>query len=423
MTLTSVSEAAGAVRFSLGRRLASTAGETRAGRASGGRLARSPLRNRRPVPRIAAGIVALVASVAVVFGVAAVFLLSSRMPHAPAHASLSGTGQPVVENGIDQALIRNFKILRRPVRPSDRLPAALAQIARPSAPLNGGSRPTSLGLAPDLAREVTLPGTGLRAWLIPGRHGLCWDAEYAGHELGAFCSSLQNSATALAATNGNDSVKTKTGLLTIGLVTDRVLALELMRPHGQRTRVPISDGFYAGYGISGKNLIAITASGSQILPRASSEIVFDAVGSPTAIAPAPPQRATLLAQVSLRPPGWRSHTRRDRADLQIDAQRLLLAHALRGQTHRCTRRVRRLALQHPPRRATTRLHHSTPRSRRDTDDERGPAVRRRALPPDSRHARDSGARKDPGQDHPERSAEPSICAQGMRITTRRRGPH
>ena len=241
--------------------------------------------NRRPVPRITAGIVALVASVAVVFGVAAVFLLGVRNPHAPAHASLSGTGQHVVENGIDQALTRNFKILRRPVRSSDRLPAALAQIARPSAPLNGGPRPTSLGLTPDLAREVTLPGTGLRAWLIPGRHGLCWDAEYAAHELGAFCSSLKNSATALAATNGNDSVRTKTGLLTIGLVTDRVLALELMRPHGQRTRVPISDGFYAGYGISGKNLIAITASGSQILPRASSEIVFDAVGSPPAIGP------------------------------------------------------------------------------------------------------------------------------------------
>ena len=258
--------------------------------------------NRRPVPRITAGIVALVASVAVVFGVAAVFLLGVRKPHAPAHASLSGTGQHVGENGIDQALIRNFKVLRRPVRPSDRLPAALAQIARPSAPLNGGPRPTSLGLTPDLAREVTLPGTGLRAWLIPGRHGLCWDAEYAGHELGAFCSSLQNPATALAATNGNDSVKTKTGLLTIGLVTDRVLALELMRPKGQRTRVPISDGFYAGYGISGKNLIAITGSGSQILPRASSEIVFDAVGSPTAIAPAPRQRGTLLAQVSLRSP-------------------------------------------------------------------------------------------------------------------------
>lgn len=259
--------------------------------------------NRRPVPRITAGIVALVASVAVVFGVAAVFLLGVRNPHAPAHASLSGTGQHVVENGIDQALTRNFKILRRPVRSSDRLPAALAQIARPSAPLNGGPRPTSLGLTPDLAREVTLPGTGLRAWLIPGRHGLCWDAEYAAHELGAFCSSLKNSATALAATNGNDSVKTKTGLLTIGLVTDRVLALELMRRHGQRTRVPISDGFYAGYGISGKNLLALTASGSQILPRASSEIVFDAVGSPPAIGPAAPQRGTLLAQVSLRSPG------------------------------------------------------------------------------------------------------------------------
>jgi hypothetical protein len=249
---------------------------------------------------------ALLASVAVVFGVAAVFLLSARKPQAPTRPaqrpSVLKTGQHVGKSGIDQALTRNFKILRRPLRPSDRLPAGLAQIATPSAPLNGGARPTSLGLTPGLAREVTVPGTGFRAWLIPGRHGLCWDAEYGSQELGAFCSSFQNSATALAATNGYDSVRTRTGLLTIGLVTDRVHALELVRPHGRRTRVPISDGFYAGYGISGKNLTALTATGSQILPRASSEIVLDAVGSPTAIAPAPHQRGTLLAQVSLRSP-------------------------------------------------------------------------------------------------------------------------
>ena len=58
--------------------------------------------NRRRVPRITPGMVALVASVAVVFGVAAVFLLGVRKPHAPAHASLSGAGQHVGENGIDQ---------------------------------------------------------------------------------------------------------------------------------------------------------------------------------------------------------------------------------------------------------------------------------------------------------------------------------
>jgi hypothetical protein len=264
----------------------------------------------RPTPRITAGTVALLASVAVSFGIAAVFLLSTRHPHAPTRpaerSSSPKTGQYVSENGIDQALIRNFKILRRPLRPSDRLPAALAQIATPSAPIIGDSRPASLGLLPKLAREATLPGTGFRAWLIPGRHGLCWDAEYAGHELGASCSSFQNSGTALAATDGYDSVRTRTGLITIGLVTDRVLALELVRPHGQRTRVPISDGFYAGSGISGKNLIenliALTANGPQILPRASSELVFDAVGSPTASAPTPRQRGPLLARVRLRSP-------------------------------------------------------------------------------------------------------------------------
>jgi hypothetical protein len=85
-------------------------------------------------------------------------------------------------------------------------------------------------------------------------------------------------------------------------VTDRVLALELARPHRQRTRVAISDGFYAGYAISGKRLIALTAKGPEILPHASSEIVLNAVASPGAIMPAPPQRAKLLAQVRLRSP-------------------------------------------------------------------------------------------------------------------------
>jgi hypothetical protein len=251
--------------------------------------------------------VTIVASVVVVFGVAAVFLVTARKPQAPAHASSSKTGQHVGENGIHHALINSFKLLRRPVRSSDRLPAGLAQIATPTAPLNGDSRRSSFGLTPGLAREVTLPGTGFRAWLIPGRRGLCWDAEYGSHELGVSCSSFQNLPTALAATNGRDSVRTRTGLITIGLVTDRVLGLELVRPDGQRTRIPVSDGFYAGYGISGRKLIALTAKGPETLPRASGEIVLNTVMSPTAIAPAPPGRGTLLAQLNLRSPaGGRS---------------------------------------------------------------------------------------------------------------------
>ncbi|MFZ0041766.1 MAG: hypothetical protein WAK93_10700, partial [Solirubrobacteraceae bacterium] len=137
---------------------------------------------------------------------------------------------------------------------------------------------------------------------IPGRRGVCWDAEYASRELGVSCSSSQNLATALAATNGNDSVKTKTGLLTIGLVTDRVLGLELVRPNGQRTRIPIDEGFYAGYAISGEKLIALTAKGPEPLPRASSETVLNTDASPTAIAPTPRQRGRLLTQLNLRSP-------------------------------------------------------------------------------------------------------------------------
>jgi hypothetical protein len=150
---------------------------------------------------------------------------------------------------------------------------------------------------------VTLPGSGIRAWLIPGRRGLCWDAQYAGHELGASCSSSQNLAWALAATNGYDSVRTKTGMLTVGLVTDRVLGLEMIRPNRQRTQIPITDGFYAGYGISGSKLVALTAKGPETLPPASGEIVLNTVASATPIAPAPRQRGALLAQLNLRSPG------------------------------------------------------------------------------------------------------------------------
>jgi hypothetical protein len=69
-------------------------------------------------------------------------------------------------------------------------------------------------------------------------------------------------------------------LVTIGLVTDRVLALELIGATGQRTPVPITDGFYTVDGTPGKNLIAATATGSQILlPRPANQFVLNTVGS------------------------------------------------------------------------------------------------------------------------------------------------
>ncbi|HWC87650.1 MAG TPA: hypothetical protein VG388_14015 [Solirubrobacteraceae bacterium] len=250
--------------------------------------------------------VALVASIAVTFGIAAVFLLNVRKPHAPtrpaARVSLPKTGQHVDANGTDQALTRDFKILRRPLRLSDRLSGTLTQIATPNAPISGDSRPASLGLVPRLAREASLPGTPFRAWLIPGRHGLCWAAEYRTQVLGAFCSSFQNPATALTAADGYASVKTTTGFVTIGLVTDRVLALQLIGPNGQRKPVPITDGFYTVDGTPGKDLLATTATGSQILPRASNQLVLNTVGSENAIVSPPHQRAMLLAQIALRSP-------------------------------------------------------------------------------------------------------------------------
>jgi hypothetical protein len=258
-------------------------------------------------PRISAGVVALVASLAVTFGIAAVFLLNVRKPQAPigpaARVSLPKAGHHVRQNGIDQALISDFKILRRPLLPTDRLTGALTLIATPNAPISGASRPASLGLVPKLAREANLPGTPFRAWLIPGRRGLCWAAEYRTEVLGAFCSSFQNPATALTATDGYSSVKTRTGLVTIGLVTDRVRALELIGANGQRTPVPITDGFYTVDGTLGKNLIATTATGSQILlPRSSNQLVLNTVGSQNAIVSPPHQQGTLLAQIALRSP-------------------------------------------------------------------------------------------------------------------------
>jgi hypothetical protein len=257
-----------------------------------------PSRLRRFAPRINAGLVALVASLAVTFGIAAVFLLNVRKPHAPI-----ATAPRVSLPRIDQALISDFKILRRPLLPTDRLTGTLTQIATPNAPISGASRPASLGLVPKLAREANLPGTPFRAWLIPGRHGLCWAAEYRTQVLGAFCSSFQPPATALTAADGYASVKTRTGLVTIGLVTDRVLALELIGANGQRTPVPITDGFYTVDGTPGKNLIATTATGSQILlPRPSNQLVLNTVGSQNAIVSPPHQGGTLLAQIALRTP-------------------------------------------------------------------------------------------------------------------------
>jgi hypothetical protein len=277
-------------------------------------------RLRRFAPRINAGVVALVASLAVTFGIAAVFLLNVRKPHATI-----GAAPRVSLPRIDQAVISDFKILRRPLLPTDRLTGTLTQIATPNAPISGASRPASLGLVPKLAREANLPGTPFRAWLIPGRHGLCWAAEYRTQVLGAFCSSFPNPATALTAADGYASVKTRTGLVTIGLVTDRVLALELIGRHGQRKPVPISDGFYTVDG-AGNNLIATTAAGPQILPGASSELVLNTVGSRDTSVTAPDQ---LLAQIHLRSPSG-GRTPRGSAEIYKTAHGSALSLAAAG---------------------------------------------------------------------------------------------
>lgn len=69
---------------------------------------------------------------------------------------------------VPSALITHFRILRRPLRPTDRLP--------PHAP-RGLTRSRFLGLLPSLARREIFPGTGARAWLVPGRRGFCYLAQ------------------------------------------------------------------------------------------------------------------------------------------------------------------------------------------------------------------------------------------------------
>jgi hypothetical protein len=190
------------------------------------------LSRRRTRPRVA-GIVAVIVSVAVVIGVGVMFLAARTGPGpaAPAHE--------VPTDGVDPVLVRDLRLLRRPLRASDQLPSAFK--ARPTGVLlvpaspPGQMSPSMLGLLPLLARRATIPSTGVSVWLIPGRRGLCWDAEdHTGRLAGGVCTSpTQTNATLI------DSAPIAVGgRLTVGLVTDQVRSLVEIDAKGKQHPIP-----------------------------------------------------------------------------------------------------------------------------------------------------------------------------------------
>ena len=175
-------------------------------------------------------------------------------PAAPAHE--------VPTAGVDPVLVRNLRILRRPLRASDQLPSAFK--ARPTGALllpaspPGQMNPSMLGLLPRLARRATIPTTGVSVWLIPGRRGLCWDAEdHTGRLAGGVCTNqTQTSATLI------DSAPIGAGgRLTVGLVTDQVRSLVQIDAKRKQHPVPFSDGFFVAN--HGNQVLATTDSGSR----------------------------------------------------------------------------------------------------------------------------------------------------------------
>lgn len=249
---------------------------------------------RLVLPRIG-GVVALVASTVIVVGVTAAAL------------SAGGSRRPAVSGGhhastseIDGAMVRSFKILRRPRHSSDRLPRALAGVGVNDAALlpapSWQPNPASLGLLPALARRAIIPGTGFSVWLIPGRRGLCWDArDQSSPLLGGICGRFRYPAIAL--TDGGGIAYDRG--VTVGLVTDRVVSLELVDGAGRQRAVPLSEGFYAASYRRGDRLIAITRTGRHDpLPIAN---------LPETVGRSMPVPGTIIDQIDLQPPSG-AHT-------------------------------------------------------------------------------------------------------------------
>jgi hypothetical protein len=223
------------------------------------------------MPRVNVGPLALAASTALVVAVAAVVLLGVRGGETGGTAASQADIAPV--------LVQHFRILRTRVTAADKLPARFGAGSRagiPSALVSAGwtayapaPSVASIGLLPSLARRAVIPRTGYTAWLIPGRRGMCWFSESTSEPVSlpspAVCVGLpKDPSTAL--TDGPWADVEPAGNKLVGLVTDRVLKVELVDRSGREYPVPLKDGFYvASYLRPKQRLVAVTRNGIEPL--------------------------------------------------------------------------------------------------------------------------------------------------------------
>lgn len=230
------------------------------------RARRSSAALRRP--RRFSGPLALAGSAAIAVAVVIVALLSLHHGGPAASSAQPGAAR------IDPSLVANYRLLRRPRTAGDGLPGGLgaSAVRRGLFPSQSDwldsygppPRAASLGLLPELTRRTTIPGTGYRAWIIPGRHGMCWLTQNGPVPDPAICvGSLRHRPGALIDGPWTDVIIAGHGI--IGLVTDRVTAVVLVTAHARR-RLPLHDGFYVSPLPTGdQRLIAETRTGSEPL--------------------------------------------------------------------------------------------------------------------------------------------------------------
>ena len=197
----------------------------------------------RPLPALA-----LAVSVLVVAGVVAV-VLSARPSKPAVHP-----GHRTANAAISPLLVRNYRILRRPVRPSDALPARLTY----------GRAPYSF--APSLARRVVISGSRIEMWVVPGQSGFCIDVAQRPGGFIAACKPATNPPQ-IAVALGGASGQT---VLASGLVPDEVTSLVLVSAHGHRSPVRLTSGFFAVPYQLGERLYAIrNGQADRLLPFAA----------------------------------------------------------------------------------------------------------------------------------------------------------
>jgi hypothetical protein len=215
------------------------------------------------VPRFGLGALAAALSVLVVLGVVGVVLSAGSHKQAPAAAP------PVGRGAISTSLVRNYRVLRRPVESADRLPAAYVRHS------------TSYGLLPALARRVVIPNTRLEMWLEPGQRGFCvliaertpsGAANTGG--FGGTCqpAALQQPAVAIGggaflAAGPPMSAHPGEPHLASGVLPDSVTSVELVTAAGRRSTVTTTDGFFAVRVNPNDHLYAVTdGRRQQIIP-------------------------------------------------------------------------------------------------------------------------------------------------------------